>query len=181
MGAYLPLTGPIADVGAAALHGANAYIDEVNAKGGVHGRKIRWITVDDGYQPPRALAAARRLLEADDVLGIFGTTGTGTTLAVLPYLKARHALLLFPYAAAKQLVDPVIPSVFTILPTYSQQTATLVEYLVKQRHAKRIAFVYMNEAENTAAAERGAEVLKGLGLPAVGERLVRKELCQFQL
>ncbi len=179
LGAYLPLTGPIADVGSAALHGGMAYFNAVNARGGVHGRKLRWVTADDGYQPARALAAARRLIESDRVLGIFGTTGTGTALAVLPYLRQQKALLLFPYAAASQVLSPVIPTVFSILPTYAEQAGTLTEHLVKERQAKRIAFIYMNESENTLAAERGAAVLRRLGMDPVASVSFEKNTADF--
>ncbi len=179
LGAFLPLTGPIADVGAGALHGALAYINAVNERGGINGRKINWTTVDDGYQPPRALAGARRLLESDKVLGIFGTTGTGTALAVLPYLKKQQALFLFPYAAARQFTQPAIPGVYTVLPTYEEQTSTLVEYLIKERHAQRIAFVYMNESENSAAAASAVKLLEKLGMKAAASVSFEKNTANF--
>ncbi len=109
LGATLPMTGPIAEVGLASLHGGMSYFNDVNAKGGVHGRKIEWIVEDDAFQPARAVAGTRKLIESDKVFALFSSSGTNSSLAVLPYVKNRKTLWLFPYAGAKQFTDPVSP------------------------------------------------------------------------
>jgi len=163
-GATLPMTGPIADVGLASLHGGMAYFNDINAKGGVHGRKIEWIVEDDAYQPPRALAGARKLIESDKVFALFSSSGTNSSLAVLPYVKSKKIPWLFPYAGAKQFIEPVSPYVFGLFPNYEWQIATITEYLIKKKGAKHVAFVFANTLDNKVGVDAGVEVLKRNGL-----------------
>src|SRR3954466_7449462 len=76
------LSGPAAGLGWQLRAGAMAYIDKVNAAGGVHGRKITLISVDDGYDPQRSAQATRTLIDTEQVLALFGYVGTPTSAAV---------------------------------------------------------------------------------------------------
>src|SRR5687767_7677239 len=90
LGQSVALTGPAAQLGLDMKLGATLYFDKVNAQGGVHGRKIVLKTLDDGYEPPRAVANTKKLIEEDRVFALFGYVGTPTTQAVIPiFTEAR--------------------------------------------------------------------------------------------
>ena len=72
-----------------------AYFDSINAKGGINGRKIKFISRDDAYSPPKAVENARRLVEEDDVALVFGVLGTPINMAIRPYLNGKGVPLLF--------------------------------------------------------------------------------------
>ena len=178
-GGILPMTGLIADGGISAAHGGQAYINDLNARGGIHGRKVRWIIEDDGYQAPRTVAAARKLIESDRVFGLFAGLGTNTALAVLPYVTGRKVLWAFPFAAAKQFTEPTKPTVFGLLPDYETQVTYLVENLLARKAGKKIGFVYVNTLENKLGAEAGIAVLRKYGLQAAAVQSYEKGTSDF--
>lgn len=92
LGQSVALTGPAAELGIQMRNGARAYFDHVNASGGVHGRRIELITLDDGYEPARTVPNPRRLIEEDRVFALFGHVGTPTSAAALNREKLIHAL-----------------------------------------------------------------------------------------
>src|SRR3546814_17932147 len=97
----MPYTGPASSysvIGRAEI----AYFNKVNAEGGVNGRKIRLISLDDAYSPPKTVEQTRRLVERDKVLAIFGTFGTPTNAVLKKYLNSRKGPKLFPPGGAKQ-------------------------------------------------------------------------------
>ena len=86
--------------------GANAYFEHINAKGGVHGRKIKLITLDDGYEPARTLPNTRQLIEQDKVFALFGYVGTPTSYAVLRMINAANTPFFAPFTGAEGLRTP---------------------------------------------------------------------------
>jgi len=98
---------------------ALAYFKMLNAHGGINGRKVTFISYDDGYNPARTVEQVRRLVEQDGVLLIFSIPGTPTNLAVQKYLNDRHVPQLFAAAGASRLHDPVhYPYSLGFIPTY---------------------------------------------------------------
>ena len=102
IGAWLPLTGPIAVVGVPQQAGFEAYIKMTNDRGGVNGRKISWIVEDNAFNPQRTATAARKLVTRDEVLAIVHANGTVQSLAAFPYLFDEAKIpFIFPYAGLK--------------------------------------------------------------------------------
>ncbi len=108
IGQTMPYSGPASSYGTIGKAEA-AYFKKVNDEGGINGRKIVFISLDDGYSPPKAVEMTRRLVEQDQVLLLFGSLGTATNIAVHSYLNARKVPQLFVATGAsgrRQLASP---------------------------------------------------------------------------
>ena len=105
IGQTMPYSGPVSMLGTVGKASA-AYFDKVNAEGGVNGRKIKFLSVDDGYNPARTLEQTRRLVENDEVLLVFGAVGTATNQAVHRYLNGRKVPQLLILSGASRWNDP---------------------------------------------------------------------------
>lgn len=142
-------SGPSAGLGIELYRGARAYLDQVEAAGGVHGRKLRVIARDDGYDPSRAIANTLAFLADPEVLALFSYVGTPTTTRVLPLLKldADRALpMLFPFTGARPLRGPPYGAfVLNLRASYQQETAGLVEQLAAIG-LRRIAVFYQADS-----------------------------------
>lgn len=131
LGTSAAFTGPSRGLGIEFHRGASAYFDEVNAKGGVHKRKIRLIARDDGYDPTTTVSNTRKLITEDKVFLLFGYVGTPTTTRALPLLeryKDDHVYLFCPFTGAETVRQgPYAPRVFNLRASYREETARLVK------------------------------------------------------
>jgi len=105
IGQTMPYSGPLSMLGTMGKAAA-AYFDKVNAEGGINGRKVKFVSLDDGYSPPKTVEQTRRLVENDEVLLIFNTIGTPTNLAVHRYLNTRQVPQLLIMSGANRWNDP---------------------------------------------------------------------------
>ncbi len=127
------------------VNGALACFDRVNRAGGVHGRRIRAITLDDGYQVASTVANTRQLIEQDGVFALFNYLGTANVAAVLPLLARSGVPIFTPFTGASALRDPPIPFLFNVRPSYAQEGEKLVQHL-DTLGIRRIAALYFNNA-----------------------------------
>jgi branched-chain amino acid transport system substrate-binding protein len=138
-----------------------AYFDMVNDRGGVNGRKIRFVGVDGGTQPAGALAAARRLVEQERVLLIFSSFGTENNLAIRPYMNERGVPQLFVESSSAVFDQPSqYPWTMGFFATYRTEGSAYAHYILQERPQARIAVLY---ADNDAGREYLAGVHEGLG------------------
>ena len=142
IGASLALEGHAGYLGTQMLHGAMSYIQHVNARGGVHGREIKVIAYDDGYDPPRCLYNTQRLLIEDNVFALFCYVGTPTTVKIIPLVKEARIPLVGMFTGANALRDPVNRYLINIRASYYQETGATVQYLVEDLGIKRIGVFY---------------------------------------
>ncbi len=143
LGQTTSLTGPLAELGMEASTGAKAYFDYVNAQGGVHGRKIKLIALDDGYNPQKAVMNVKQLAEKDQVLALFGVLGTPANVAIMPLIQ-QLGIPNFGLASGSNLVrQPFNRLVFHTLPSYSDELAKTVEHLTV-RGITKIGVVYQD-------------------------------------
>ena len=140
-----PLSGSLSLLGQGVRDGVQVYFDYVNDQGGVNGRKIEFISEDDGYEPMRAVASAKKLIEQDKVIAIVSPVGTPSNAAMIPYVQERKVPLLAPYAFSHTLTTPTKRYVFTTLPEVRIQASLLGEYLVHQLKHTKIAVIYQND------------------------------------
>jgi branched-chain amino acid transport system substrate-binding protein len=105
IGNTMPYSGPASAYGTIGKAAA-AYFKKINDEGGINGRKINFISVDDGYSPPKAVEMARRLVEQDQVLFIWGPLGTPSNSAIQKYMNAKKVPQLFVYTGATKWNDP---------------------------------------------------------------------------
>ncbi|MDB6000493.1 MAG: branched-chain amino acid transporter substrate-binding protein, partial [Rhizobacter sp.] len=140
-----PLSGSLSLLGNGVRDGLQTYVELVNSQGGINGRKIELIAEDDGYDPTRTLAAAKKLAEQDNVLALVSPTGTPNVAALVPYATERKLPILFPYAFSNTLTTPTKRYVFTTLPEVRVQANVLGDYLVNEVKQKKIAAIYQND------------------------------------
>ena len=140
-----PLSGSLSLLGQGVRDGIQVYFDYINEQGGVNGRKIEFISEDDGYEPMRAVASAKKLIEQDKVIALVSPVGTPSNAAMVPYVEERKVPLFAPYAFSHTLTTPNKRYVFTTLPEVRVQAALLGEYLVKTLKHSKIAVIYQND------------------------------------
>lgn len=133
-GMSAPFSGPARELGRQMKVGLELAFAAANDAGGVHGRRLRLLAHDDGYEPARALAGTKELLEQRRVFAIAGNVGTPTTAAVLPYVMERGALFFGAFTGAKLLRnEPPDRFVFNYRASYAEETSAVVRYLVEVR------------------------------------------------
>jgi branched-chain amino acid transport system substrate-binding protein len=145
LGQTTALTGPLAELGQDTSNGSKAYFDYINAKGGVHGRKIRLITLDDGYNPEKAVANVKQLIAKDQVLSLFGVIGTPANVAIMPIIKEAGIPNFGPASGSDAVRTPFNRLVFHTGPSYADEIDKIVEHLIVRGIAK-IGVVYQNNA-----------------------------------
>jgi branched-chain amino acid transport system substrate-binding protein len=123
-----------------------AYFQMVNERGGIHGRKLRFISLDDGYSPPKTVEQTRRLVEQDEVLLMFGSLGTAHNTAVQKYLNARKVPQLFIGSISNKWNDPKNFPWTMALPIPPRiEAAIYASYILSNRPGARIAVLYQND------------------------------------
>jgi len=163
------LSGPAAGLGSQLKAGATAYFDKVNAAGGVNGRKIRLISVDDGYEPERSAAATKKLIESEKVFALFGYVGTPTSTAAVPIASRAGVPYLFPFTGAEFLRNPVNKQVFNLRASYFDETETMIERLTTDLGMKKIALFIQDDAFGEAGKAGVSRAMHKRGLKVVTE------------
>lgn len=145
LGQSLGITGPLAQMAPDIANGAKAYLDAVNAKGGVYGRKIRTVVLDDGYDPAATQKTVRQLLDEDKVFALYSLTGTANVVGVLPLLakEVSPVPLIAPFTGAEAVRTPQMPNVFHIRASYADELEKLVQHL-STVGVQRIGVLWMN-------------------------------------
>jgi branched-chain amino acid transport system substrate-binding protein len=149
-----------------------AYFTMLNEKGGINGRKLNFVTYDDGYSPPKAVEMARKLVEQDEVLFVFQTLGTPSNTAIQKYMNAKKVPQLFVATGATKWDDPKhFPWTMGWQPNYQTEGKIYAQHILKNKPNAKIGVLYQND-------DFGKDVLKGLkdGLGAKGQKLIVKEV-----
>lgn len=146
IGASLGLTGHAGYLGTQTLHGAMAYIHHINENGGIHGRQIRVISYDDGYDPPRCVLNTQRLIIEDKVFALFCYVGTPTAVKIVPLVEEARIPLVGIFSGANVLRDPVSRYLINVRASYYQETGAAVRHLVEKRNLRKIAVFYQYDA-----------------------------------
>ena len=149
IGQSAALSGPAQELGKEMKSGAEAYFDVINKSGGVNGRKIRLVSLDDGYEPDKAAANTKKLITEDKVLALFGYVGTPTSNAALPIFSEAKVPFVGAFTGAQSLREPFNRYVFNVRASYFDETEDIVGHLVQQG-IKRIAVFYQNDAYGKA-------------------------------
>ncbi|MGX6570730.1 Amino acid ABC transporter substrate-binding protein [Cupriavidus necator] len=163
LGSYSDLSGIGASWGSASANAMRLRFDEVNAKGGIHGRRIRLVVEDHGYQVPRAVQAAAKLIQRDQVFAIIGAVGTPMINAAMPQQLQAGVPNLFPFSFARSILEPPQRLVFQTYPTYYAQIQAGVRYFARSRGRKAICLMYQDTDYGREIADAVRDTLKGLG------------------
>src|SRR6202043_3192425 len=140
------LDGPSSALGLGMRQGILAAFAEVNAKGGVHGRKLELISRDDGYDPDRSVVQTTRLIEEDKVFALIGAVGTPTTAATVPIAKALNVPFIGPFTGAAFLRAPDLSNVVNIRASYGAEAEAWIKHLTEDLHVSRIAIFYQDDS-----------------------------------
>jgi branched-chain amino acid transport system substrate-binding protein len=155
IGNIMPYSGPASAYGVIGKTEA-AYFRKINAEGGINGRKINFISYDDGYSPPKAVEQARKLVESDEVLLIFNPLGTASNSAIQRYMNVMKVPQLFVASGATKWNDPKeFPWTMGWQPGYQSEARIYAKYLLKEKPDARIAILFQND-------DFGKDYLKGL-------------------
>src|SRR3954451_8093753 len=170
IGNIVPYSGPASAYGVIGSTEA-AYFKKINAEGGINGRKINFISYDDGYSPPKTVEQARKLVESDEVLLIFNPLGTPPNSAIQKYMNAKKVPQLFVATGATKWNDPKeFPWTMGWQPNYQSESRIYAKYLLKEKPNAKIAVLYQND-------DYGKDYLKGLkdGLGAKAASMIIAE------
>jgi branched-chain amino acid transport system substrate-binding protein len=155
IGNTMPYSGPASAYGTIGKAEA-AYFKKINDEGGINGRKINFITLDDGYSPPKAVEMVRRLVEQDEVLIVFQTLGTAVNTAIQKYLNAKKVPQLFVATGATKWNDPQgNPWTMGWQPNYQTETTIYAKHILKNKPNAKIGVLFQND-------DYGKDYLKGL-------------------
>jgi ABC-type branched-subunit amino acid transport system substrate-binding protein len=144
-GSSLALTGHASYLGIQAIRGASAYLNHVNDKGGVHGRRIRLIGYDDAYEPERCERNTRRLIDDDKVFALTCYVGTPTAVKVLPMIQEAKIPLIGVLSGATALREPFQEYVVNIRASYHQEIKDVIDNMVKRSGFTKIAVFYQED------------------------------------
>lgn len=161
--------GPASALGLGMKEGLLAAFAEINAKGGVKGRKLDLVTRDDGYEPTKAVEAVKQLLEGDKVFALVGPVGTPTSAAAEPIAAAAGAPFIGPFTGAEFLRNPYKPHVVNVRASYFQETETMVERLTKDLKHEKIAILYQDDAFGKAGLAGVQKAMEKRGMKLVAE------------
>jgi branched-chain amino acid transport system substrate-binding protein len=173
LGQVAPFEGPAAELGQGMRDGLLAAFAEANSAGGVHKRRIDLVPLDDGYDPNRSIAAAKKLINADKpedkVFALVGSVGTPTTAAVQPIATAAGMPLIGPFTGAEFLRDPDKDKVINVRASYFQETETMVDHLTSDLGVRRIAIFYQDDAFGQAGLTGVKQALNKRQMELVAE------------
>lgn len=158
IGQSCQLSGPLAALSGEVRQGAKLYFDHINSTGGVHGRKIRLVTLDDAYDPKKAADNTRELIDQHRVLALFQYAGTPPSLAAVPIAEEKHVPLIAPFTGSDALRVKFNRYVFNIKASYTDELTAMVRQL-SAVGIDRVAVVYLNNAFGTgglAAVEKSS-------------------------
>ena len=169
LGVSATLSGPAAPWGATA-RGVEAYLAYINEQGGIHGRTLRFEIRDDGYQPARAVANVRELVERVGVFGIVGMIGSANAAAVRDYMFRNEVVWMTPAVESDPWIgNPNITYLFVTYPNYYQEAKILARYAVEELGLSRIAVFYQNDQYGSNGLRGVRDALAEMGMAPVAE------------
>jgi branched-chain amino acid transport system substrate-binding protein len=170
IGNIMPYSGPASAYGVIGKT-EQAYFNKINAEGGINGRKINFISYDDGYSPPKTVEQARKLVESDEVLFIFNSLGTPPNSAIQKYMNSKKVPQLFVATGATKWNDPSeYPWTMGWQPNYQSESRIYAKYILKNLPNAKIAILFQND-------DYGKDYVKGLkdGLGAKAASMIVAE------
>ena len=178
LGTHQDLSGPVKTWGVPVSNGMKMAIEEINAAGGVHGRKIKLIIEDSGYDPKRAVLASQKMVERDRIFAMVGPMGSPTVLAAQDILFDAGVLQLFPLSSAEFTFkfDPAKPQErlkFNNLLPYVESTRAAVKFMIETKNFKKPCTMYQDD-------EYGKNVLDGFTQQITAMKLTAASMTSFK-
>ena len=161
--------GPAAALGTGMRAGIQAAFEEANRNGGVQGRKLKLVTVDDGYEPDKAIVATKKLIEEDKVFALIGPVGTPTSAATQPIATAANVPFIGAFTGASFLRDPKLTNVINIRASYDAETEAWAQHLVEDLKIKKIAIFYQDDSFGRAGLSGFKKAMDKRGMQIAAE------------
>jgi branched-chain amino acid transport system substrate-binding protein len=170
LGTIQDQSGPLAAYGKQIRQGMQMRVAEANEMGGVHGRKIKLLVEDDGYDPKKAVLAAQKMInQGDGIFAMVGHLGTAQNVAAMPVQFDKNVINFFPVTAAREMYEPMHHLKFSYASPYFDQMRIAAPRMAKDTKAKKVCAIYQDD-------DFGQEVLKGAeeGLKTIGMTMTEK-------
>jgi branched-chain amino acid transport system substrate-binding protein len=169
IGSIQDLSGPLAGYGKQARAGMQLRIDEANEQGGVHGRKLKLVVEDSGYDPKKAVLAAQKLVNQDKIFIMAAHLGTAHNNAAMPIQFEKHVVNFMPLTAAREMYEPTHRYKYALLSAYYDQIRIALPKMVADKSVKKVCIIYQDD-------EFGLEVMRGAeaGLKTLNMELLEK-------
>ena len=145
IGTHQDLSGPIASWGVPVKNGMQLAVDEINAAGGIHGRKLKLIVEDSGYDPKKAVLATQKLLSRDGIFIMAGSMGTPTVLATIPLVLQKGLPHVFPLTAATQMYEPYDKLKFALFTPYNSLMRVATKWVVETKGKKAVCVLHQDD------------------------------------
>ena len=170
IGTIQDLSGPLAGFGKQARNGMLLRIDELNEQqGSIHGRKVKLLVEDDGYDPKKAVLAAQKLVNQDKVFIVAGHLGTAPNMAAMPVQFEKNIVNFMPITAAREMYEPLNRLKYSFAATYYDQIRLALPRLAREKNARKVCTIYQDD-DFGLEVQRGAEA----GLKSMGMELAEK-------
>lgn len=170
IGSHMDLSGPIKSWGVPASQGMKLAVEQVNAAGGINGRKVKLVLEDDSYDPKKAVLQTQKLIELDKVFSIVSAMGSATTLAPMPLVQGAGLTHLFPITAAEFTfkMDPAKPEdrlKFNMFSPYYDTMRLGIKYVIEKNNIKKPCIVYQDDEMGKNFTDAYSDQLKDLKIP----------------
>ena len=163
-------SGPNRQLGFNYRAGIRAALHEANSRGGVNGRSLRLISLDDAYEPELAAANAERFAAENDVFAVIGGVGTPTAKRIAPVLKTAKLPFVGPFTGASFLRNYMrFPNVVNLRAGYLDETRVLVNHILRKQGKRRFGIIYQDDAFGRSVLRNYKSVLDGMGIPILGK------------
>ena len=163
------LEGPASALGQGMRVGIRAAFEEANKKGGINGRKINFVSYDDGYEPDKSIAATKKLIEQDKVFALIGAVGTPTAAAAQPIATAAKVPFIGAFTGAMFLRNTKLENVINIRASYDAETEAWVKHLTEDLKIKKIAIFYQDDAFGRAGLSGFKKAMDKRGMEIAAE------------
>lgn len=161
--------GPAAALGIGMRAGIQAAFEEANKQDGVHSRKLKLVTANDGYEPEKSIAATKKLIEDDKVFALIGPVGTPTSAATQPIAAAAGVPFIGAFTGASFLRDPKLTNVVNIRASYDAETEAWAKHLVEDLKVKKIAIFYQDDSFGRAGLSGFKQAMEKRGMEIAAE------------
>lgn len=171
IGTHMDLSGPIKSWGVPSSNGMKLAVEQINAAGGINGRKLRLVLEDDSYDPKKAVLQTQKLIELDKVFAIVSAMGSATTLAPMPLVQGAGLLHLFPITAAEFTfkMDPAKPEdrlKFNIFSPYYDTMRLGIKWVIQNKGAKKPCIVFQDDEMGKNFTDAYTDQLKAMNVPS---------------
>ncbi len=160
IGMWTPLSGPVSLLGTSASDGVKVWVDQVNATGGINGRKIKLIVYDDGASPQEGQAAVRRLVEQDNVFMLISGSTSSSTLPMRKYITRKKVPFVSSISSNNNLMNPFSRYIFRIYANETDQAKAIINWMIDKENIKKPAVIYNSNDYGVGGFEEVKSYLK---------------------